>query len=146
MYYICRFNFWNIRFWRYLWFGILRERTDLDVLEIKGKQRNKKINMWRSKYISFNFLAGYTERTSDPLYWQRMAHSRGTAHQQSVLNLLTSPFQEAEMSTWGNPDWGGYKNHQIKNWITNVKNAAVHFTLEKEKNAQLLADLYPSKV
>lgn len=76
-----------------------------------------------------------------------MTHNRGTAHQHSILNLLRSLFEEAEMSTWGNPGWGRYKNHQIKNWITNVKNAAVHFTLknEKKKNAQLLADLFPIK-
>ena len=41
MYYICRFNFLNIHFWTYLWFGILRERTPLYVSEIKKKTTNK---------------------------------------------------------------------------------------------------------
>lgn len=52
-------------FRRNLWLGILRERTHLDVLEIKKKQQIK-INMWRGKHFSFNFPVGYSEKDIRP--------------------------------------------------------------------------------
>lgn len=52
-------------FRRNLWLGILRERTRLDVLEIKKKQQIK-INMRRGKHFSFNFPVGYSEKDIRP--------------------------------------------------------------------------------
>lgn len=120
MYYICRFIFffeiYVLR--RYLWFGILRERTHLDVLEIKKKQQIK-INVWRGK-IFFYFPHSLHWKGHHIMYWQRNTHNTGVACQQSTLCLLSSQSEEAEMSTWAKPVWGWSKNHQVKNWIMQI--------------------------
>lgn len=64
-----------------------------------------------------------------------MTHNRGIACQHNILNLLRSPFEKAETSTWGNPGWGRCKNHQIIiRSCKYQKRSSSLYSWEREKN------------